>query len=147
VKQTEKETEGGAAPSRSVPAITPEMAPFWEAARRHELVAQRCLECGTFRFPAREVCSRCLSRRAEWERVSGRGRVFSVVVMHQANHPWFAARTPYAAVVVELEEGARMLSSVVGAEPHAIRIGMPVEVTFDDVTPEVSLPLFRPAIR
>jgi uncharacterized protein len=69
------------------------------------------------------------------------------VVMHQANHPWFAARTPYAVVVVELEEGARMLSSVVGREPHAIRIGMPVEVTFDDLTPEVSLPLFRPAER
>ena len=142
-----KETAGEAAPSRPVPAITPEMAPFWDAARRHELVAQRCLECDTFRFPAREVCSRCLSRRAEWERVSGRGRVFSVVVMHQANHPWFAARTPYAVVVVELEEGARMLSSVVGREPHAIRIGMPVEVTFDDLTPEVSLPLFRPAER
>ena len=142
-----KETAGDAAPSRPVPAIMPEMAPFWDAARRHELVAQRCLECGTFRFPAREVCSRCLSRRAEWERVSGRGRVFSVVVMHQANHPWFAARTPYAVVVVELEEGARMPSSVVGREPHAIRIGMPVEVTFDDLTPEVSLPLFRPAER
>jgi uncharacterized OB-fold protein len=147
VKQTVQETEGAADPSRPVPAITPEMAPFWEAARRHELVAQRCLECGTFRFPAREVCSRCLSRRVEWERVSGRGRVFSVVVMHQANHPWFAARTPYAVVVVELEEGARMLSSVVGPEPHAIRIGMPVEVMFDDLTPEVSLPLFRPATR
>jgi uncharacterized OB-fold protein len=145
VKQTEKGAEGAAAPSRPLPAITPEMAPFWDAARRHELVTQRCLECGTYRFPAREVCSRCLSRRAEWERVSGRGRVFSVVVMHQANHPWFAARTPYAVVVVELEEGARMLSSVVGPEPHGIRIGMPVEVTFEDVTPEVSLPVFRPA--
>ena len=142
-----KQTEGGATPARPVPAITPEMAPFWEAARRHELVAQRCLDCRTFRFPAREVCSRCLSRRAEWERVSGRGHVFSVVVMHQANHPWFTARTPYAVVVVELDEGARMLSGVVGPEPHAIEIGMPVEVTFDDATPEISLPMFRPAVR
>ena len=136
-----------AAPSRPVPAITPEMAPFWEAARRHELTAQRCLDCGTFRFPAREVCSGCLSRRAEWQRVSGRGRVFSVVVMHQASHPWFASRTPYAVVVVELDEGARMLSTVVGPEPHAIAIGMPVEVDFEDLTAEISLPVFRAAER
>ena len=128
---------------RPVPAIVPEMAPFWEAARRHELVAQCCLECGAFRFPAREVCSRCLSRQAAWRPVSGRGRVFSVAVMHQANHPWFAARLPYAVVVVELDEGARMLSTVVGRAPHDITIGMPVEVAFDDVTPEVSLPVFR----
>ena len=134
-----------AVPVRPVPAVTPEMAPFWEAARRHELTAQHCLDCGAFRFPAREVCSRCLSRRAAWRRVSGRGRVFSVAIMHQANHPWFAARAPYPVVVVELEEGARMLSTVTGVEPHAIAIGMPVTVGFDDVTPEISLPVFRPA--
>ncbi len=133
------------APARPVPAITPEMAPFWEAARRHELVVQRCVDCGARRFPAREVCSRCLSRRVEWERVGGKGRVFSVAIMHQANHPWFAARVPYAVVVIELDEGPRMLSTVPGLEPHAITIGMPVEVAFEDVTPEVSLPVFRPA--
>jgi uncharacterized OB-fold protein len=121
------------------------MAPFWEAARRHELVVQRCVDCGARRFPAREVCSRCLSRRVEWERVGGKGRVFSVAIMHQANHPWFAARVPYAVVVIELDEGPRMLSTVPGLEPHAITIGMPVEVAFEDVTPEVSLPVFRPA--
>jgi uncharacterized OB-fold protein len=133
------------APHRPVPAVTPEMAPFWEAARRHELVVQRCLDCGAHRFPAREVCSRCLSRRVEWGRVAGTGRVFSIAIMHQAAHPWFAARVPYAVVVVELAEGARMLSTVAGVAPHAITIGMPVEVSFDDVTPEISLPVFRPA--
>jgi uncharacterized OB-fold protein len=136
---------GAAAPTRPVPAVTPEMAPFWDAARRHELAAQRCLDCGAFRFPVREVCSACLSRRAEWRRVSGRGRIFSVAIMHQANHPWFAAHVPYPVVVVELEEGARMLSTVAGVEPHAIAIGMPVTVGFDDVTTEISLPVFRPA--
>jgi uncharacterized OB-fold protein len=133
------------APARPVPAITPEMAPFWDAARRHELVVQRCLECGAYRFPAREVCSRCLSRKVGWECVAGTGRVFSIAIMHQAAHPWFAARVPYAVVVVELDEGARMLSTVTGLEPHAIAIGMPVRVAFEDVTPEVSLPVFQPA--
>jgi uncharacterized OB-fold protein len=121
------------------------MAPFWDAARRHQLVVQRCLDCGAHRFPAREVCSRCLSRRVEWQPVSGRGRVFSIAVMHQASHPWFAARVPYAVVVVELPEGARILSTVTGVPPEAITIDMPVEVDFEDVTPEVSLPVFRPA--
>ena len=79
--------------------------------------------------------------------MSGRGRIFSVVVMHQASHPWFASRTPYAVVVVELDEGARMLSTVVGPEPHAIAIGMPVEVDFEDLTAEISLPVFRPSAR
>jgi uncharacterized protein len=132
-------------PVRPVPAITPEMAPFWDAARRHQLVVQRCLDCGAHRFPAREVCSRCLSRRVEWQPVSGRGRVFSIAVMHQASHPWFAARVPYAVVVVELPEGTRILSTVTGVPPEAITIDMPVEVAFEDVTPEVSLPVFRPA--
>ena len=136
----------GPAVDRPVPAVTPEMKPFWDAAHRHQLVAQRCLDCATFRFPAREVCSRCLSRRAEWHPVSGRGRIFSVAVMHQANHPWFAARAPYAVIVVELEEGVRMLSGFVGGEPGDITIGMPVEVTFDDVTPEISMPVFQDAI-
>jgi len=66
--------------------------------------------------------------------------------MHQANHPWFAARAPYAVIVVELEEGVRMLSGFVGGEPGDITIGMPVEVTFDDVTPEISMPVFQAAI-
>jgi hypothetical protein len=67
--------------------------------------------------------------------------------MHQASHPWFASRTPYAVAVVELDEGARMLSTVVGPEPHAIAIGMPVEVDFEDLTAEISLPVFRPSAR
>ena len=131
------------APQKPLPEITPEMAPFWEAARRHELVLQRCAGCGSFRFPARELCSRCLSRASTWERVSGRGTLFSFAVMHQAAHPGFAADLPYAVVTVELEEGARLLSNVVGCPLRDLRIGMPLEVVFDDVTPEVTLPKFR----
>jgi hypothetical protein len=135
------------APQKPLPEITPEMAPFWEAARRHELVVQRCKGCGAYRFPARELCSRCLSRDSAWERVSGRGTLFSFAVMHQASHPGFAAEVPYAVVTVELDEGARLLSNVVGCAPNDLRIGMPLEVVFEDVTPEVTVPKFqaRPA--
>ena len=130
--------------TKPLPQITPEMRPFWEAARRHELVVQRCRGCGTPRFPARDICSRCLSREAEWAPVSGRGTVFSWAVMHQVYHPGFADEVPYAVIVVELEEGARVLSNLVECPVGDITPGMPVEAVFEDVTPEVTLPKFRP---
>lgn len=125
-----------------LPEITPEMAPFWEAAKRRQLVSQRCAGCGTYRFPARDRCSTCLSREVSWEPVSGRGTIFSRAVMHQSYHPGLP--TPYAVVVVELAEGARMISNVAGIPAADVRIGMPVEVVFEDLTPEITLPKFRP---
>jgi uncharacterized protein len=130
--------------AKPLPQVTPEMKPFWDAARRHELVLQRCTGCGTHRFPARDICSRCLSRDAAWTPVSGRGSVFSWAIMHQVYHPGFAAEVPYAVVVIELDEGARLVSNLVDCAPADIRAGMPVEVVFDDVAPDVSLPKFRP---
>ena len=130
---------------KPIPAITPEMRPFFEAAKRHELVVQRCAQCGTHRFPAREICSNCLSREAAWVPVSGAGEVFSYNVMHQVYHPGFADQVPYAVVVVKLAEGAKMNSNLVGIAPHAIRIGMPVRVVFEDISDEVTLPKFTPA--
>jgi hypothetical protein len=119
------------------------MVPFWDAARRHQLVVQRCAGCGAYRFPPRELCSQCLSRDAEWVPASGRGTVFSFVVMHQAYHPGFADELPYAVVVVELEEGARLTSNVVDCPVGEVRVGLPVEVVFEDASPEISLPKFR----
>jgi uncharacterized OB-fold protein len=130
--------------AKPLPQVSPEMAPFWEAARRHELLVQRCRGCGAWRFPARDLCSRCLSRESTWERVSGRGTIFSFAVMHQVYHPGFADEVPYAIVVVELEEGARMVSNVVHCPVREVAVGMPVEVVFEDLTPEVTLPKFRP---
>ena len=135
------------APARPLPQISPAMAPFFEAARRKELVVQRCQRCGALRFPARDRCSACLAREAEWVPVSGRGKIFSFAVMHQVYHPGFASEVPYAVVLVELEEGPRLVSNVVGYPPGELRVGMPVEVVFDAVTPEVTLPKFRVAAR
>ena len=130
--------------AKPLPEITPAMRPFWDAAQRHELVVQRCGGCGARRFPARDVCSRCLSREATWVPVSGRGTVFTWAVMHQVYHPGFAGEVPYAVVVVELDEGARLVSNLVDCPVADVRAGMPVEVVFDDVTPDVTLPKFRP---
>lgn len=129
---------------KPIPAITPDMRPFFEAAKRHELVVQRCRQCGTYRFPAREICSSCLSRDAAWVTVSGEGEVFSYNVMHQIYHPGFAGEVPYAVVVVKLKEGAKMNSNLLGIKPHDIKIGMPVKVVFEDISDEVTLPKFVP---
>jgi uncharacterized OB-fold protein len=137
-----RDETGMAAYAKPIPTIIPEMRPFFEAAKRHELVVQRCSGCGTHRFPAREICSNCLSRKAQWVKVSGRGEIFSFNVMHQVYHPGFAAEVPYAVVVVKLAEGAKITSNLVGVRPHEIRIGMPVVVVFDDITDEVTLPKF-----
>ena len=131
-------------PTKPLPQVSPEMAPFFDAARRHVLAVQHCAGCGTMRFPARTICSKCLSRDATWAPVSGRGTVFSFAIMHQAIHPGFAAETPYAVVVVELDEGPRLLSNLVDCPTADVHIGMPVEVVFDELTPDVTLPKFRP---
>jgi uncharacterized OB-fold protein len=120
------------------------MAPFFAAAKRHELVVQRCRGCGLHRFPARDQCSSCLARESDWVRSAGRGTVFSFAVMHQVYHPGFADEVPYAVVVIELDEGARLISNLVDCPVHDVRVGMPVEVVFDDVAPDVTLPKFRP---
>lgn len=130
---------------KPIPAITPEIQPFFEAAKRRELAVQRCKGCSTLRFPAREICSTCLSTDAEWVTVSGRGEIFSFNIMHQVYHPGFADEVPYAVVQVKLIEGPKMISNLVGVKPHDIQIGMPVHVVFEDISEEVTLPKFAPA--
>lgn len=131
--------------TKPIPTITPEMRPFFEAAREHRLVVQRCSDCGEYRFPARELCSHCLSRASTWVAVSGAGEVFSFNVMHQVYHPGFAEAVPYAVVSVKLVEGPRMNSNLVGVAASDIRIGMPVRVIFEAISDEVTLPKFTPA--
>ena len=130
---------------KPLPRIDEESRGWWEALQRHELYVQRCRSCGTIRLPPRAVCPVCLSSQVEWVRASGRGTVYSFTVTHQNQAPGFREELPYVLAIVELEEGPRIMTNVVGAAPDAVRIGMPVEVVFDDVTPEVTLAKFRPA--
>ena len=91
------------------------------------------------------MCSECTSDAYDWNPVSGKGRVFSFVIYHRAYHPGFQGEIPYVVGVIELDEGPRMLSNVVGCKPEEVRCDMPVEVTFEDITDEMSLPKFQPA--
>lgn len=129
--------------AKLIPRVTRELQPFFDAARDHQLAVQKCDNCGTLRFPAAPLCLACDSDKASWVPVSGRGEVFSFTVMHRAYHPAF--KVPYTLAVIELQEGVRMTSNVIGIEPSKVRCGMPVEVVFDRLSDEVTLPRFRPA--
>jgi uncharacterized OB-fold protein len=130
---------------KPLPRIDEESRGYWEALARHELYVQRCRDCGTVRFPPRAVCTGCMSSATEWLRCSGRGTVYSFTVTHQNQAPGFREELPYVLAIVELAEGPRVMTNVVECPPDAVRIGMPVEVVFDDVAPGVTLAKFRPA--
>ena len=117
---------------------------FYAFCKQHELHFQRCTDCGTWRHIPRDMCAKCGSFSWEWAKSSGRGKVFSWTTAYQPMHPAFT-EVPYSAVVVEMEEGVRLVSWVVDTKPEELQLDMPVEVIFDDVTPEVTLPKFRRA--
>jgi uncharacterized OB-fold protein len=129
---------------KPLPRIDEESRGWWEALARHELYVQRCRDCGTKRLYPRALCTACLSSATEWVRATGRGSVYTFTVTHQNQAPGFREELPYVLAIVELEEGPRLMTNVVGCAPDALRIGMPVEVVFEDATPDVTLPKFRP---
>ena len=128
-----------------IPKPTPETLPFWEAAKRHTLLIQRCDDCATHYFYPRPLCPACLSRRVRWVEASGRGRLHTFAINHRPPRN-FPVAAPFVIGIVELEEGARMMSHIVDveADPAAIRCEMPLEVVFEDITEEITLPKFRP---
>lgn len=133
---------------KPLPAPDPDSAPFWQACREHELIVQRCAECGEHRYPPRPVCPQCRSRASDWARSAGMGRVFSwIVVRHPVPREVYGDDVPYVVALIELDEGVRMASNIIGCKPDEVRAGMRVEIVFDDVTAEVTLPKFRPAER
>jgi len=118
---------------------------FYEYCKKHELRFQRCTGCGTWRHVPRDMCAKCGSFNWEWAQSSGKGTLFSWTTVMQPMLPQFADRVPYSPVVIEMDEGVRILSELVDVPNEELRLGLPVEVAFDDVTPEVTLPKFRKA--
>jgi uncharacterized OB-fold protein len=124
-----------------MPPPNPLTAGFWEAARRHELVIQRCV-CGRYRHYPQPLCPECYSGDWSWVPVSGKGTIYTFTVTHRPFHPAWAEHTPYVVATVELPEGVRMVSDLPPEDTEAVRIGAPVEVFFDDHE-AVTLPRFR----
>jgi uncharacterized OB-fold protein len=129
---------------KPLPRIDEESKGFWEACQRHELYIQRCRACGVLRYYPRALCPSCLSNEIEWVLSSGQGTVYTYTVTYQNQSAGFRDELPYVLAYVELDEGVRLLTNIVGCAPDAMKIGMAVEIAFDDVTAEVTLPKFKP---
>jgi uncharacterized OB-fold protein len=126
------------------PAPGPTSEPFWAGLREHRLVLQQCASCGKVRHYPRPMCDACYSMEATWAPASGRGTVHSYTICHHAFHPGFKRELPYAVLTVELEEGVRMVGPAVGIDAAALEVGLPVEIAYQDVDDELTLPAFGP---
>jgi uncharacterized protein len=130
---------------KPLPRVDEENRWFFEACGRHELVLQRCRACATLRFYPRALCPECLSPEVEYVRASGRGCIHTFTVTWQNQAPGFREELPYVMAYVELEEGPRILTNLVGSPHEEVRIGMPVVIDFEDVEEGLSIPRFRRA--
>ena len=129
---------------RAIPKPTPETQHFWDGARAGELRLQTCDSCDHTYFPPRPFCPECGSREVSVVTASGRGKLLSYVINHLPS-PGF--ESPFAIAIVELEEGPRMMSNILecAQTPDALQLDMPLEVTFEKLSDEITLPQFRPA--
>jgi uncharacterized OB-fold protein len=125
-----------------------DILPFWDGLKRHEFLLYRCKRCGACYWPmayCRNHADTPTLDEMEWAPTSGRGTVFTWIIVHQVLNPAYAEEAPYAMAMVELEEGPLFPTRIVGCDPHDVKVGLPVEVAFDDVAETgMTLPLFRP---
>lgn len=128
---------------RVLPKPMPETRHYWDGAREGKLILQSCPACEKAYFPPRPFCPRCGNREVTAFAASGKGRLYSYVINHL---PTPGYDSPFVVAVVELAEGPRMMANIVDceADPKALRIDMPLEVTFEKRTEEITVPQFRP---
>lgn len=119
---------------------------YWEGCRRHEILIQKCGDCGAYRWYPKPMCPQCNSFNVEWTKVRGTGNIFSYTICYRPFGDVWKDSIPYTVVIVELDDvtGVRLMADLIDCKPDDVRIGMPVSIMFDDVTPEVTLPRFRP---
>lgn len=118
---------------------------WWEATKRHELVIQECVDCRTLRHPPSGTCANCGSERVAWRPMSGRGTLYTYVIVHQTALPRWRDSVPYNIVQVALEEAPeiRLYGNVVEFDDAKLKVGLPLEAVFDDVTPEDTIIRWR----
>ncbi len=130
---------------RPVPPTSELTQPYWDAARRGQMVVQRCEACEHRPFPPRGTCPSCGASSLSWSPVSGRATVYSYTVAHRPPHPAFAAQVPLVVAIVELEEGPRLFTNIVGCDPADVEVGMAVEATTEPIDDtDMVLPVFTP---
>ena len=135
---------------KPLPVLTSEAKPFWDAAAQQKLVMQRCQDCGAYVWTPRPACFECGSERVEWTQLSGKGQVYSFTVIRQvvgrAASKAFEPDVPYVVAWIDLDEGPRMISNVIGCPVEDVKLGMKVAVVFEQQSPEVWLPKFKPTV-
>ncbi|MDA0365782.1 MAG: OB-fold domain-containing protein [Chloroflexi bacterium] len=130
-------------PPRPLPQATPETKEYWDGLKAHELRIQRCSDCSEFYFFPRPFCPSCHSQNVAFQKVSGKGKLHSYVIAHRG-HPAFDA--PYVIAIVELNEGPKMMTNIIGVDdptPEKLPADAAVEIVFDDVNENVTLPQFK----
>jgi len=132
--------------ARPLPEETPLTAPFWQAAREHRLVIQRCTACGRLRWPPELACYECGSLDHEWAQMSGRATLYTWTVAHPPLLPYFQPRSPWPIAVVQLEEGPRIVTNITGIDPDQYEIGMPLEAAYEDIGEGMTLVVFQPTV-
>ena len=130
-----------------LPNKQPESDFYWEKAKEHELWLRKCNTCGDAYFYPRNICPKCYSDDVIWIQASGKAKLHAFAIVERGPIPAFREAVPYVAALVDLDEGPRMPTNIVGVEMDEahINIGMALEVTFEDVTEETTLPKFKPA--
>jgi uncharacterized OB-fold protein len=126
------------------PRVDTDSQPFWDSLREKRLILQICTQCGKFRFPPYPSCPFCGAHGGEWQRVSGKGRVFSWVVVHRSPYREYQKDTPYTVALVELDEGPRIVSRLIRIAPQAVSADMRVVAEYIEVDEELTLLGFRP---
>lgn len=129
---------------KPLPTPDADSAALWSALRDGVLLLQHCLDCAAVHYYQQGLCRACGSERLEHRAASGRGTVHSFSVVHRAPGPAFKDETPYAILLVELQEGPRMISRLTGADPAVADFGLAVELVCVPVDAEIALPYFRP---
>jgi hypothetical protein len=128
-------------PGKPVPRPSPESMPFWDGARAKRLMLPRCNVCGRFWFPPSQRCRHCLAADFEWQPSAGLGRIYSFVVYHRVYHPAFEGEVPYIVAIVELDEGPRLITNIVGTRFQDVRCDARVHAIFEE-RDGMGLPMF-----
>ncbi len=132
---------------KPLPQPTPWSQPFWAGCREGRLLIQHCGDCDQYVFYPKLFCPFCLSKNLNWIESTGRGKIYSYTAVHSYQPSEFTADVPYVIAIILLDEGVRLMSNIIECQPEQVRCDMDVEVVFDKVTEEVTLPKFRPFAR
>jgi uncharacterized OB-fold protein len=132
-------------PQKPSPVVTPWARPYWDAAKEGRFILQKCADCDKHVFIPRLVCPHCFSDNLDWVKASGKGTVYSYSIVQNNAPSAFIDDMPYVVAIIRLEEGVQMLSNIVGCDLDKLECDMPVEVTFEKLNDDFTLPKFKPA--